>query len=196
MSSASSDRSGKSASVLTPKQIAEKLWELCRGIGQNLHEEIRSAADKMGFKLDAERDDVLWVEISQLIVWTTSFALAGDRAVLDEFHQIYLRACASSATTDKAHKEYEKAAFEDLIERFAAYDAAFKADREAQSRKLLGTRLPDKALQLMLTNGKPDQRLFNAAVNFEVNCMIFAAMKAILEFRKQFTIATVRDESN
>jgi len=105
MSSASQDRSDESASVLTPEQMTTGLWELCRKIGQDFHEEIRRVADEKGFKLDTEQDNTLWVEIIQLVIWIASFAIAGDRAVLDEFHQIYLQACTSSARTENERNQ-------------------------------------------------------------------------------------------
>ena len=59
MSSAFPDGAGEPPSVLTPEEMADRLWELCRKIGQDFHEEIRRVADEKGFKLDAEHDSTL-----------------------------------------------------------------------------------------------------------------------------------------
>jgi len=173
-----------SKTKITSQEMAQGLWMLCQKFSKEFYKNLKPKAENFGIKLDTNSEITFSREIIIINLWIISKTLNFDKKVLDVLHKIYFSGHSNLAATEEEKIEFPKQAEKELHERYRKYYDAWD-NNSGGNQSILAVTM----LEYMFNQAKPDKRfLLNFMLILEVTVHIFAMMRAVLEFRKDFEI--------
>jgi hypothetical protein len=168
-----------SEETVSAEEMGQALWWQCRKFTDEFCTRLMPKFQAQGFLKNPAEQDAFALEALQLYFWLISYVFTDDGAVLDALHKIFY---------DWDSANCQARASQTVQERFSLYTQACHQDIQRQAKGDMPTHLRHAALQCLLNNGKPDERIVGWEVGGEVGFSLWTTFPNVQHFRAKFKI--------